>query len=102
LGGYRYTGGGGPFVSGNWGSGGGWSAGGGGVRGFRGGRGGEGGGGGGRSGEWRRRRERELVNAHPHFSSSARSQSGNPGDQKVGGEKFRPDSCFYSTGKIRG
>src|SRR5438034_8705450 len=47
FGGYRYTGGGGPFVSGNWGSGGGWSSGssGGGFSGFTGG-GGTGGGGG--------------------------------------------------------
>ena len=48
LGGYRYTGGGGPFVSGNWGSGGGgWSSGGGGFSG-----GGGSSGGGGASGSW--------------------------------------------------
>jgi len=51
LGGYRYTGGGGPFVSGNWGSGGGgWSSGGGGFSGFSGGGGSSGGGG--ASGSW--------------------------------------------------
>ena len=50
LGGYRYTGGGGPFVSGNWGSGGGWSSGGGGFSGFGGGGGSSGGGG--ASGSW--------------------------------------------------
>jgi uncharacterized protein len=51
LGGYRYTGGGGPFVSGNWGSGGGgWSSGGGGFSDFGGGGGSSGGGG--ASGSW--------------------------------------------------
>jgi uncharacterized protein len=50
FGGYRYTGGGGPFVSGNWGSGGGWSSGGGGFSGFSGGGGSSGGGG--ASGSW--------------------------------------------------
>jgi uncharacterized protein len=51
LGGYRYTGGGGPFVSGNWGSGGGgWSSGSGGFSGFSGGGGSSGGGG--ASGSW--------------------------------------------------
>jgi uncharacterized protein len=51
LGGYRYTGGGGPFVSGNWGSGGGgWSSSGGGFSGFSGGGGSSGGGG--ASGSW--------------------------------------------------
>jgi uncharacterized protein len=50
LGGYRYTGGGGPFISGNWGSGGGWSSGGGGFSGFSGGGGSSGGGG--ASGSW--------------------------------------------------
>ena len=51
LGGYRYTGGGGPFISGNWGSGGGgWSSGGGGFSGFGGGGGSSGGGG--ASGSW--------------------------------------------------
>jgi uncharacterized protein len=50
LGGYRYTGGGGPFVSGNWGSGSGWSSGGGGFSGFSGGGGSSGGGG--ASGSW--------------------------------------------------
>jgi uncharacterized protein len=49
-GGYRYTGLGGPFVSGNWGSGGGWSSGGGGFSGFSGGGGSSGGGG--ASGSW--------------------------------------------------
>ena len=48
LGGYRYTGGGGPFISGNWGSGGGgWSSGGSGFSG-----GGGSSGGGGASGSW--------------------------------------------------
>jgi len=50
FGGYRYTGGGGPFISGNWGSGGGWSSGGGGFSGFSGGGGSSGGGG--ASGSW--------------------------------------------------
>jgi uncharacterized protein len=50
LGGYRYTGFGGPFVSGNWGGGGGWSSGGGGFSGFSGGGGSSGGGG--ASGSW--------------------------------------------------
>jgi len=51
FGGYRYTGGGGPFVSGNWGTGGGgWSSGGGGFSGFSGGGGSSGGGG--ASGSW--------------------------------------------------
>jgi uncharacterized protein len=56
FGGYRYTGGGGPFVSGNWGGGGwssgggGWSSGGGGFSGFSGGGGSSGGGG--ASGSW--------------------------------------------------
>jgi uncharacterized protein len=49
FGGYRYTGVGGPFVSGNWG-GGGWSSGGGGFSGFSGGGGSSGGGG--ASGSW--------------------------------------------------
>ena len=51
FGGYRYTGGGGPFVSGNWGSGGGWSSSssGGGFSGFSGGGGSFGGGGAGSS-----------------------------------------------------
>jgi uncharacterized protein len=55
FGGYRYTGGGGPFISGNWGSGGGWSSGssGGGFSSFVGGGGSSGGfGGGGASGSW--------------------------------------------------
>jgi uncharacterized protein len=53
FGGYRYTGGGGPFVSGNWGSGGGWSSGssGGSFGSFVGGGGGSFGGGG-ASGSW--------------------------------------------------
>jgi uncharacterized protein len=52
FGGYRYTGGGGPFISGNWGSGGGWSSSssGGGFSGFSGGGGSSGGGG--ASGSW--------------------------------------------------
>ena len=50
FGGYRYTGGGGPFISGNWGSGGGWSSGGSGFSGFSGGGGSSGGGG--ASGSW--------------------------------------------------
>jgi uncharacterized protein len=52
FGGYRYTGGGGPFVSGNWGSGGGWSSGssGGGFGSFS--SGGGSFGGGGSSGSW--------------------------------------------------
>jgi len=51
FGGYRYTGGGGPFISGNWGTGGGgWSSGGGGFSGFSGGGGSSGGGG--ASGSW--------------------------------------------------
>ena len=56
FGGYRYTGVGGPFVSGNWGGGGwssgggGWSSGGGGFSGFSGGGGSSGGGG--ASGSW--------------------------------------------------
>jgi len=51
FGGYRYTGGGGPFVSGNWGSGGGWSSSssGGGFSGFSSGGGSFGGGGAGSS-----------------------------------------------------
>src|SRR5438067_13407215 len=52
FGGYRYTGGGGPFISGNWGSGGGWSSGssGGGFGSFS--SGGGSFGGGGSSGSW--------------------------------------------------
>jgi uncharacterized protein len=52
FGGYRYTGGGGPFISGNWGSGGGWSTGssGGGFGSFS--SGGGSFGGGGSSGSW--------------------------------------------------
>jgi uncharacterized protein len=54
FGGYRYTGGGGPFVSGSWGSGGGWSSSssGGGFSGFSGGGGGSGFGGGGAGSSW--------------------------------------------------